>query len=274
MATNMRYPQLNGKPLSQSWMTKFDFVILLLNKLLAALGIRFQVTKWRLIAALLAALVVAVGSVALTNWWFKSVPVSYRWGSYVSCPETYINTGDPSWQKNPRINMKGGAKTKPFTQAKYVKSCGVLKVQDAKEREEFIKSGRLERLQGERMALYDVKEPWVNPLMFIFATRLSEQQYEAKCGKLAITGALRNWERHWRDFPNGSPHSLHPYGMGLDLRIPPPGRCREWLINTLLEIERGGRIDFGKEGTPAHYHVSLIPGAYEAWLMKKLGITT
>lgn len=274
MTSNTRSLRLNSKPVGCTSVTWFDSVILVLNNILTALGIRYQFSRNRLIAILMAALLVGLAGVATYTWWFKSVPVSYRWGSYVGCPASYINSGDPSWQKNPRINMKGGAKTKPFTQAKYVKACGVPKVADAKEREDFIKAGHLVRLQGEHMALYDVKEPWVNPLMFIFATRLSEQHYEAKCGKLDITGALRNWERHRRDFPDGSPHSLHPYGMGLDLRIPPPGRCREWLINTLLDIEHGGRIDFGKEGAPSHYHVSLIPGAYEAWLMEKLGITT
>ena len=232
-----------------------------------------KISRKKLLSALLATLVVSMAGVALTTWWFRSVPVSYRFGSYAGCPPTYINTGDPSWEKNPHLNMKGGAKTKPFTQAEHVLACSVPIVHTVKEREQFIKSGRLERLQGSHMRLFDVEEPYVNPLLLLFATRLSDQYYSAKegCGYLDITGALRNLERH-REFGNGSPHSLHPYGMGLDLRIPEKAACREWLINTLLKIEHGGRIDFGKEGHPAHFHVSLIPGTYEAWLMNELGI--
>ena len=270
MNLNARHQRPSGKCYCRTLMTLLDIVILGFRRAFSWFSNRY--TKRQILAAAMAALVVSLALVASYTWWFKSVPISYRWGSYVGCPATYINTGDPTLVSNPQLHMKGGRKTKPFTQIEHFVACDVPIVRDKKERARFIKSGRLIALEGEYIALHGVEEPYVNPLMLLFTTRVSELYYGQKCGVLDITSALRNLARQREEIKNGSLHSAHPYGMGIDLRIPAGERCKVWLRDTLLDIERLGRIDFTQEGSPAHFHVTLIPGAYEQWLMGELGI--
>src|SRR5690606_3171723 len=60
--------------------------------------------------------------------------------------------------------------------------------------------------------------------------------------------------------------SVHPAGMAIDMRVPARASVREWLQETLLELERAGVLDVTREYRPPHYHVALYPAEYRAYV--------
>lgn len=103
---------------------------------------------------------------------------------------------------------------------------------------------------------------------FSYATREAKQfvtlfapQYLAACGApLTVTSAARPMSRQPR---NANPHSVHPTGIAVDIRRPPPGPCLTWVRNALVELERKGIIEATEEHHPVHLHVAVLepPGA-------------
>lgn len=90
-----------------------------------------------------------------------------------------------------------------------------------------------------------------------FLTRFA-LEYAASCGEpLTVTSAARPESRHLR---NGSPKSVHPTGMAIDLRKPRDGRCLQWVRDQLLELESRGAIEATEEFHPPHFHVAVLPG--------------
>ena len=88
-----------------------------------------------------------------------------------------------------------------------------------------------------------------------------------------MTSATRSVEFQ-NTLSNGSNHSVHPTGMALDFRRYSDGsydsqRCFDWLQSTLQSIEASGRIDATWEKNPSHFHVVVVPHAYEAWLASR-----
>lgn len=217
---------------------------------------------------------VGLFSFAITWWWFRPIAIlppaatPYHWGMYAGCPDTWINTSDPDWVTNPTNHLRGGLKTSPGQAAEHMVACGIPFARNAKHRDTLIKSGALVLLSGQHITQIDIKEPYVTPLMRLFAERLSSQYYQHRCGNLVVTSAFRNREAQ-RLLTNGSRDSAHPTGMSIDLRIPTDVKCRVWLLDTLISLERNGRADVTSETQPAHYHVVLVPGQYEAWLMQE-----
>ena len=112
-----------------------------------------------------------------------------------------------------------------------------------------------------------VTRPYVLPVVAQFVYRLADQYYYGqKCGPLVLNGAARDIEFQ-TTLSNGSDKSVHPTGMAVDFKSTGMSPlCREWLEDTLLEIEAARRIDFTKELSPAHYHVTVATHEYERWL--------
>jgi LysM repeat protein len=54
--------------------------------------------------------------------------------------------------------------------------------------------------------------------------------------------------------------------MAVDLRIPNNGKCRRWLEDTLVSLERADVLDVTRERRPPHYHVALFTQPYEDYL--------
>lgn len=137
----------------------------------------------------------------------------------------------------------------------------------------LVTTGFLVELTGPNLRLVDVSQPFVLPVVKQFANRLADQYAEEKCGKLVVTSATRSVEFQ-NTLNNGSSHSVHPTGMALDFRRFSDGsdgsqHCLNWLQSTLQSIEASGRIDATREKNPSHFHVVVVPHAYEAWLASR-----
>ena len=103
---------------------------------------------------------------------------------------------------------------------------------------------------------------------FSYATREARQfvlafapQYLAACGSpLTVTSAARPMSRQPH---NANPHSVHPTGIAVDIRRPPPGPCLTWVRSALAELESRGFLEATEEHHPVHLHVAVLvqPGA-------------
>ena len=103
---------------------------------------------------------------------------------------------------------------------------------------------------------------------FSYATREAKEfvtlfapQYLAACGSpLTVTSAARPMSRQPR---NANPHSVHPTGIAVDIRRPPPGPCLTWVRTALAELEAKGIVEATEEHHPVHLHVAVLraPGA-------------
>ena len=110
------------------------------------------------------------------------------------------------------------------------------------------------------MEFHDVSYPYAVSETRLFLSRFS-QQYHAACGdKLTVTSLLRPVNNQPA---NAVARSVHPSGMAVDLRIPPKGKCRSWLEDTLLSLEKERVLDVTRERHPAHYHVAVYAKQYE-----------
>ena len=115
--------------------------------------------------------------------------------------------------------------------------------------------GELVALSGNaNYAVSNVRAPYVRPQTRSFVTTLAAS-YRRACGKrLVVTSATRPMSRK---LANGSPLSVHPTGMAIDLRRP-SGKCLTWLRRTLLAAERRGAIEATEERRPPHFHVAVL----------------
>jgi LysM repeat protein len=103
---------------------------------------------------------------------------------------------------------------------------------------------------------------------FSYATREAKQfvtafapQFLAACGApLTVTSAARPMSRQPH---NANPHSVHPTGIAVDLRRPPPGPCLTWVRGALAELESKGIVEATEEHHPVHLHIAVLqaPGA-------------
>lgn len=124
-----------------------------------------------------------------------------------------------------------------------------------------LNTNQLVRVSPDRyMALHDVSYPYAVQGTKLFLSRLSAQYY-SMCGeKLTVTSLLRPKDRQPA---NSVARSVHPTGMAVDLRIPSKAKCRTWLENTLLSLERERVLDVTRERYPPHYHVAVYSRDYE-----------
>lgn len=128
----------------------------------------------------------------------------------------------------------------------------------------FASSGYLVPVRGNsNYELAHVSFPYARQEVKLFVERLSAQ-YRASCGeKLVITSLTRPHSHQPR---NASDLSVHPTGMAVDLRVSNSRRCRSWLEDTLLELERRQLVEATREHRPPHYHVVLNPRPYAQWV--------
>jgi flavin reductase (DIM6/NTAB) family NADH-FMN oxidoreductase RutF len=128
----------------------------------------------------------------------------------------------------------------------------------------FADQGWLVRVRPTRdYALHAVSYPYARPELALFVRRLAGQ-YRSACGEqLVVTSLTRPTTRQPR---NASDRSVHPTGMAVDLRYSPSRRCRGWLEQVLLSLERAGVIEATRERYPAHYHVAVFPREYSAYV--------
>lgn len=179
---------------------------------------------------------------------------------------------DPIWPTNwvnGQANLKG-SKAAVMGAFDYATQAGYTFAANETERDRLVANGTLVRLEGKYIRLIDVTEPYVLPVVASFVNRLGEQYAARGCGKLEVTGAMRNLD-HQDTLKNGSSHSVHPTGMPVDLRRIVPSNeagtfCLFWLEDTLKKIEAQRRIDVTAENMPRHFHVVAVPHVYEAWL--------
>ncbi|MDB4881022.1 MAG: Peptidase [Gemmatimonadetes bacterium] len=125
-----------------------------------------------------------------------------------------------------------------------------------------VAKGRLVPLTGD--STYEL----TRGIGFSYATNEARQfiaafapQYLYACGTpLTVTSAARPMSRQPR---NANPHSVHPTGIAVDLRRPPPGPCLTWVRNALAELERRGIIEATEERHPVHLHLAVLaaPGS-------------
>lgn len=141
--------------------------------------------------------------------------------------------------------------------------------------QEMLAAGQLVELKGANIKLIDVSQPFAMPITAAFTNRLADQYAARGCGPLIVTSAIRTLE-YQATLENGSENSVHPTGMSVDLRYAAKDEvggvdCQEWLEDTLLnDIENSRRIDVTIEKNPAHFHVVVIPDAYEAFLKSRV----
>jgi len=128
----------------------------------------------------------------------------------------------------------------------------------------FVAQGYLVPVRPNRdFTLHAVSFPYARPEVVTFIERLGSQ-YRTACGEqLVVTSLTRPTSRQPQ---NASARSVHPTGMALDLRYPRDRKCREWLEDVLLNLERAGVLDATLERYPLHYHVALFPRQYAAYL--------
>lgn len=130
----------------------------------------------------------------------------------------------------------------------------------------FASQGLLVRLRGNSdylLAKDYVSFPYARPEVKLFIERLSDQ-YHGACGeRLVVTSLTRPLTRQP---PNASHLSVHPTGMAADLRRSNRASCRQWLEDTLLDLEGKGVVEATREQHPPHYHVTLFPTPYLRYL--------
>lgn len=146
-------------------------------------------------------------------------------------------------------------------QHQLAQSYGFNFVKTASEVAPNVESGELLRVSpGQYLELHEVSYPYAVSETRLFLDRLS-QQYHAACGeKLIVTSLLRPVNTQPA---NSVALSVHPTGMAVDLRIPAKWKCRSWLENTLLSLEKERVLDVTRERRPAHYHVAVFARQYE-----------
>lgn len=129
--------------------------------------------------------------------------------------------------------------------------------------------GELVRLEDNAdYRLHGVSHPYVLPSAKIFVDRLAAQ-YRAACGeRLVVTSATR--PRSLR-LANSTDRSVHPTGMGVDLRRPTNARCLRWLRETLLHLEGAGVVEATEERRPPHFHVAVYPQPYRRYVSARGG---
>jgi LysM repeat protein len=154
-----------------------------------------------------------------------------------------------------------GSPTSVEKQYQLAQSYGFNFVKTASEVAPNVESGELHRVSpGRYIELHDVSYPYAVSETRLFLDRLS-RQYHAACGeKLTVTSLLRPVSNQPA---NAVALSVHPTGMAVDLRIPAKSKCRSWLEDTLLYLEKERVLDVTRERHPAHYHVAVYAKPYE-----------
>lgn len=118
-----------------------------------------------------------------------------------------------------------------------------------------VSRGELVRLApNEDMTLGVVRYPYVRAATRDWVVGFAQRYHEQCRQRLVVTSGARPLSQQPR---NGSPRSVHPTGMAVDLRKP-TGACLRWLRTALLAEERDGVIEATEERRPPHFHVAVL----------------
>jgi len=146
-------------------------------------------------------------------------------------------------------------------QYQLAQSYGFNFIQTPSEVAPSVKSGELHKVSpGRHIELHDVSYPYAVSETVLFLGRLSQQYHDACGEKLTVTSLLRPVSNQPA---NSVALSVHPSGMAVDLRVPAKRKCRSWLEDTLLSLEKERVLDVTRERHPAHYHVAVYAEQYE-----------
>lgn len=119
------------------------------------------------------------------------------------------------------------------------------------------------------VALQGVSYPYLLPATEKFLEMLAAETHR-QCGeRLIVTSAARPTTRMPR---NGSPMSVHPTGMAVDVRKPQAG-CLNWFRSRLLQLETAGVVDATEEFHPRHFHIAVLPGHGEIRVASRGDVT-
>lgn len=136
--------------------------------------------------------------------------------------------------------------------------------------EQVVASGGLtEVVPNADFTFSGVSFPYAQPAIRDFVQRLASEYHLATGAVLVVTSLTRPLSQQPE---NASPLSVHPAGMAVDLRIPATVAARSWLAQRLLTLEEAGVLDVTLERRPAHLHIAVFPGAFEAWAAQRASI--
>jgi Family of unknown function (DUF5715) len=140
-------------------------------------------------------------------------------------------------------------------------------LQTAADVRRFVRAGRLVRVRSSHSVdLARVRFPYARPAVRTFVRRLGGQYFRACGERLVVTSLTRPLSLQP---PNASGLSVHPAGMAVDLRRTRRERCRRWLEQTLVNLERASLLEATREDHPPHYHVAVFPRAYRAYAARR-----
>ncbi len=129
----------------------------------------------------------------------------------------------------------------------------------------FVDLGLLVGIRGNRHYRLDneVSFPYARPEVKMFLERLG-RQYHSACGEQLVVTSLTRPQN--RQPGNSSSLSVHPTGMAVDLRRSLVRKCRSWLEEVLLHLERVGAVEATYERRPPHYHVAVYTQDYARYV--------
>ena len=161
-----------------------------------------------------------------------------------------------------RVSLNGGELTTSKRQYLYAEATGIPVVLTSNYNQ-LRNAGHLVRLSGPHIGFTEVfnrgnSVAYVLSSTLTFFRNLSEAYNAAGCGRLMVNNVLRLDDR--RRPRNASPHSVHPRGMAVDLRIIHLSpHCYGVLERLLQAAEANGEADVTLENNPRHFHVVVVP---------------
>lgn len=118
-----------------------------------------------------------------------------------------------------------------------------------------IAAGKFVPLYGNQYyATYRMTLAYATPEARTFIETLAPQFVEHCDEMMVVTSALRPKEKSPR---NGSPWTVHPTGIAVDVRKPRNRACRSWLRQRLLDYQAEGIVDATEEFHPPHFHIAV-----------------
>jgi Family of unknown function (DUF5715) len=155
-----------------------------------------------------------------------------------------------------RVSFVGGELSTSERQLAYAVARGIQLMHTEADYQNAVRSGQLVRLNHPNLEV-GARRPYALPTTVRFISEVAEQFVTAGCGRLRINDAVRLTSERPQ---NGSPDSVHPAGMALDLRvINLSEQCYAVLFELLHAAERDRRADVTREWAPEHFHVVVIP---------------
>ncbi|HEY0996641.1 MAG TPA: DUF5715 family protein [Gemmatimonadaceae bacterium] len=118
-----------------------------------------------------------------------------------------------------------------------------------------IAAGKFVPLYGNQYyATYRMTLAYATPDARTFVETLAPQFVEHCDEMMVVTSALRPKEKSPR---NGSPWTVHPTGIAVDIRKPRNRACWSWLRQRLLDYQAEGVVDATEEFHPPHFHIAV-----------------